>query len=209
VGARRTQKQRRDGTIAALYQATIECIASLGYGGATTTQICATAGVTTGALFRYFPTRQALMASVAAEIGARHLARFQALVAGDEPDPTGNSDRIGALVRFCRDATRDTTSVAWHAILVAARADPVLREAAREPLRTFESSVIAMAPQLLPGPARDPLRLGTMVLTMLHTFDSESLTVSVLENPAVEQARIGWFVEMLEREVAWQSDLND
>ena len=49
---RRTQQQRRDGTIGALLDATVTCLAERGYAATSTAAVCAEAGVSQGALFR-------------------------------------------------------------------------------------------------------------------------------------------------------------
>ncbi len=195
----RTQKERREGTIAALLQATIDCIIEYGYASTTTPKICKAAGVTTGALFRYYPTRAALMAAVAEEIGARHLQQFGQLLTAR---PKG--DLCEVIVRFCHAATREPTSMAWHAILVAARTDPALRAATREPLLRFENAVVEMAPLIVDGPPRDANRLATFVLTILHCFDSEAVTVPILHTPRIEDERVRWFIETFRSELEWQ-----
>ena len=55
---RRTQAQRREGTIGALLDATVACLTTRGYAATSTAAVCAEGGVSQGALLRHFPTRQ-------------------------------------------------------------------------------------------------------------------------------------------------------
>jgi len=64
----RTQAERRHDTLLKLHEATVTCIVSQGFSRLTTIEIARTAGVSQGALFRYYPTK------TAAVVGAtRHL----------------------------------------------------------------------------------------------------------------------------------------
>ena len=63
---RRTQAERREATIGKLVEATIGCLAELGYSGTSTGAICKRAGVSQGGMFRHFGTRLELIAAAAA-----------------------------------------------------------------------------------------------------------------------------------------------
>lgn len=60
----RTQKERTEETRAALVDATIETLLELGSAGATVSEICRRAEVTSGALHHHFGSKGGLMASV-------------------------------------------------------------------------------------------------------------------------------------------------
>ena len=80
---RRTQAQRREGTIGALLDATVSCLAERGYAATSTAAVCAEAGVSQGALFRHFPTRHALLVATAAHVATRNVEAFRATVGAD------------------------------------------------------------------------------------------------------------------------------
>src|SRR5919112_801628 len=80
---RRTQAERRAGTIGALLEATVACLATRGYAGTSTAAVCAAAGVSQGALFRHFPTRQALLVATAQHVSSRNVEAFRALLDED------------------------------------------------------------------------------------------------------------------------------
>ena len=83
---RRTQAQRREGTIGALLEATVTCLTERGYAATSTAAVCAEAGVSQGALFRHFPTRQALLVATAEHVAHRNVAAFRATTAGAAVD---------------------------------------------------------------------------------------------------------------------------
>ncbi|MGB6181142.1 MAG: helix-turn-helix domain-containing protein, partial [Rhodococcus sp. (in: high G+C Gram-positive bacteria)] len=58
---RRTQEQRRTDTIARLLDAAITSLAEKGYAATTVNEVVTRAGVSSGALFRHFPTRLDVM----------------------------------------------------------------------------------------------------------------------------------------------------
>src|SRR5680860_399919 len=97
---RRTQQERRDATMAKLLDGTIAALAEVGYARTTIKEICDRAGVSQGALFRYFDSRAALMAATAAEVGNRQFAAFAAAGAAEVDDPLAAS--IGFLQRHAR-----------------------------------------------------------------------------------------------------------
>jgi len=61
---RRTQAERRAATTAALLDAALDTLVERGSAGFTTTEVCSRAGLSQGALFRYFPTKVELLAAV-------------------------------------------------------------------------------------------------------------------------------------------------
>ena len=58
---RRTQAERREGTIAALLDATVRCLVTHGYAGTTTQRIQDEAGVSRGALLHHFASKSELL----------------------------------------------------------------------------------------------------------------------------------------------------
>jgi hypothetical protein len=45
-------------------------------------------------------------------------------------------------------------------------------------------------------------RLGVVLLSLMHMFDSEAVTTAVHPNPGIEEARIAWTADLLRRELA-------
>jgi AcrR family transcriptional regulator len=122
---RRTQAQRREGTIGALLDATVACLATRGYAATSTAAVCAEAGMSQGALFRHFPTRQALLVATAEHVANSNVAAFRALV--DEDVET--VEDVAAVLGHLRAVVLSPANQTWRELLVAARADADLREA--------------------------------------------------------------------------------
>jgi len=192
VSPRRTQAERKTSMIARLQEATIGCLAESGYARSSVARICERAGVSQGALFRHFPTRQALVAATTWEIGRRHVAGILELVAAGPITP---ESLPGVLIPFLRAAARSEAHAAWHEVMVAARTDEDLREEVRQPLADFEGALLDTIGHLTGSPPSP--RVGAIILSILHLFDSEAVTVAIVPNPELEAARLQWAEEVL------------
>ena len=118
---RRTQAQRREGTISALLEATVTCLTERGYAATSTAAVCAEAGLSQGALFRHFRAKT-------------------------EGASVGTIDDVADVLTHLRAAVLSPTNQTWRELLVAARADAGLREAllpAREVLHAQMLDVAA------------------------------------------------------------------
>ena len=65
--------------------AAIACFERDGFHGASMQQICAEAGMSPGALYRYFPSKVAIIAAIAEAERARHTAFFDRFAQADDP----------------------------------------------------------------------------------------------------------------------------
>ena len=77
----RTQAERRASTQAKVLDATVEALVAVGYAGTSTTEVCRRAGVSQGALFRYWPTKGELLADAAAHLLGRVTTAYEAAFA--------------------------------------------------------------------------------------------------------------------------------
>ena len=193
---RRTQAERREATTGKLVDATIACLAELGYAKTSVSAICGRAGVSQGALFRHFPTRADVIVAAADEITRRHLARFSAAA------PALRGDALEHIVVLIRALARTDTHAAWREIMVAARTDPDLRDAAAEGLQSFEQRLIDTAARFLGLDTIAAERVAVVLLSVMHMFDSEAVTVTVYANERLEAERVRWATQMLQRELA-------
>lgn len=191
---RRTQNERREATIAKLLDATIVCLIEFGYRDTSISRICDRAGLSQGGLFRHFGSRVELLAAATDEIGMRHLARMHALVQWETID----GDQLDGIVRYFRAATRDPLTEAWREILVAARTNEALRVSVAPPVKRLEEGIMEIASLI----ARDEASvrpLGTLLLSLLHMFDSEATAATILQTEDIEEIRHGWAVDLLKR----------
>lgn len=142
---RRTQAQRREGTIGALLEATVTCLTERGYAATSTAAVCAEAGVSQGALFRHFPTRQALLVATAEHVAIRNVEAFRATTEGATVDTV---DDVADVLAHLRAAVLSPTNQTWRELLVAARADADLREALLPARELLQAQILAVAADL-------------------------------------------------------------
>ncbi len=149
--ARRSQQARRDDTQARLLEATLHCLVSLGYARTTTTEIVRSAGVSQGALFKYYPTKAALMSAAVAYL-------FDDLVRGYRKDFSGLAKDADVVERAFELLWRIYTGprlTAAFELYLAARTDPDLSEQLWPVVRKHRAALIAEARSLFPEAARD------------------------------------------------------
>ena len=144
---RRTQAERREGTITALLDATVRCLAERGYAATSTAAVCAEAGVSQGALFRHFPTRQALLVATAEHVATRNVAEFRTTV-GRGVDTV---DDVAAVLAHLRTVVLSPANQTWRELLVAARADASLREALLPAREVLHAQMLDIAADLWDG----------------------------------------------------------
>jgi AcrR family transcriptional regulator len=195
LAPRRTQQQRRELTIRKLLDAATDTLIEVGYAEASVQRICDNAGVSQGALFRHFSTREELMVAVGADVGARILEHFErqfSAAAKRESD-------VEAALRLVRDACRSRLNTAWYELELAARTNANLKKALEPVLRSYFTNITALARELLPdvaarlGPAFDML-----VTTVIMLFDGETTHRFLIKDTAVEDARLAYLVRGLE-----------
>lgn len=187
VKQRRTQQERREGTIRKLLDAGAETLIEVGYAEASVQRICARAEVSQGALFRHFPSREALMVAVGEDIGAqlleRYRKRFDAL-----PDKQND---LAAAMRLVREACRSRLNQAWYELAMAARTNENLRKGLEPVARRYYDDIARLARELLPELAAS---LGdsfeVLVGTIVAVFDGEVVHRFLLKEPKTEEARI-------------------
>src|SRR5205085_9670279 len=82
---RRTQAERRAETRGRLLDATLECLAELGYAGTTTTEVVRRAGLSRGAQVHDFPTKAELVVAAVEHLFQRRHDDFRSAIAAREP----------------------------------------------------------------------------------------------------------------------------
>ena len=68
-----------------ILDAAIACFARDGFHGASMQQVCSEAGMSPGAVYRYFPSKVSIIAAIAEAERAQHTAFFERLAAADDP----------------------------------------------------------------------------------------------------------------------------
>ncbi|WP_404368212.1 TetR/AcrR family transcriptional regulator [Corallococcus coralloides] len=123
--ARRTQAERRESTRRKLLDATIEALVEQGYARLTTVEVAKRAGVSQGALFTHFETKEELLAVAVEHLFPRLIQDF---LAGVGARPSGK-DRVGAAVDMLWAAYQRPELQAAIELYVAARTSPELQKA--------------------------------------------------------------------------------
>ncbi|MCF6378736.1 TetR/AcrR family transcriptional regulator [Nocardioides KLBMP 9356] len=180
---RRTQAERREGTIAALLDGTVRCLAERGYAATSTAAVCAEAGVSQGALFRHFPTRQALLVATAEHVATRNVDAFRA-TAGADVDTV---DDVVAVLGRLRTIVLSPANQTWRELLVAARSDADLRAALVPARESLQAQMLGAAADLWGDRLRDH-DLAAVLSIVVNMLDG--LAFSALDpDPAAAPGR--------------------
>jgi len=193
---RRTQQERRAGTIRKLLDAATETLIDVGYADASVQRICARAELSQGALFRHFATREALMVAVGEDVGAQLLARYRAEFVAQ----AAATDDLVAAMALVRAACRSRLNQAWYELAMAARTNAGLRNGLEPVARRYYQDIARVARELLP---RLATALGdafdVLVTTIVAVFDGEVVHRFVLAQPEVEDARLALLGDAVNR----------
>jgi AcrR family transcriptional regulator len=119
----RTQEQRRAQTQARLLEATVGCLAELGWAGTTTIEVARRAGVSRGAQQHHYPTKTKLVAAAIDHLLDRQRAEYEQAFAR-LPDGARTADEALDLLW---SIFRGPSFAAVLELIVAARTDQALR----------------------------------------------------------------------------------
>ncbi len=149
---RRTQEERSAATRARLLDATLECLAELGYARTTTTEIAERGGVSRGAQVHHFPTKAELVTEAMEHLFDRRDQEFRDAFAR-LPD---GADRGAAAIDILWSMVAGPTFHAWLELVVAARTDPQLKPRVTALTARFRQNVSRTFRDLFPRPANAP-----------------------------------------------------
>jgi AcrR family transcriptional regulator len=188
---RRTQKERREGTIRKLIDAATRTLIEVGYAEASVQRICARADLSQGALFRHFATREALMVAVGEDVGERILERYRKKFLSVPTDEAA----VAAAVRLVRDACRSRLNQAWYELSIAARTNENLRKHLEPVARRYYEDITTAARELLPDlAAKMGSSFDVLVTTVIAVFDGEAVERFAIVQPELEEARLALLV---------------
>src|SRR5258708_31698210 len=183
---RRTQQERREGTIRKLLDAATGVLIEVGYSEASVQRICARAAVSQGALFRHFPSREALMVAVGEDVGHQLLVRYR-----EQFEALGGTNDIRAAMRLMRDACRSRLNQAWYELRIAARTNDTMRHSLAPVYKRYGEDIERLAGALLPNLAASlDDRFPVLVTSLVAMFDGEVMQRFVVKAPRVEEARL-------------------
>lgn len=124
---RRTQAERREGTIGRAIDAAIKCLYRDGYSATTTISVAAEAGISRGALLHHFPTKVDLIVAVALEVVRRSQDKRREFITAH---PRG-LPRFAAITEASWVTLQEPAAMTLLEIVMASRGD--LELAARLP----------------------------------------------------------------------------
>lgn len=128
--------RRRD-----LAEACFRILAERGYASASMRQLAAEAGVSTGTLYHYFPTKQAILVHVFDIRMARDQDRLEQLLAGNLPV----ADRLRTVVRYAEAQEADLSALLRLALeLVRHEPEPDSRAVVADAVRRYRASLGAV-----------------------------------------------------------------
>jgi AcrR family transcriptional regulator len=189
----RTQRERREETIARLLDASIDTIVEVGYARASAAVIAKRAQVSDGALFRHFPTMGDFMAATAHEVMRRQIDLFTKRVAEIPADQPA----LEAAVKIHWDVTTNATNTVMFELLVAARTDEKLRATLQDVLVEYATNIYDTA-RALPG--ADQFQEDTfaaLVAIFTNTFNGGAIVRAVLPQPEMEDKQIQLLTALL------------
>lgn len=191
---RRTQAERRAGSLRKLLDAATSALVEIGYARTTVAEVSARAGLSQGALFRHFDTRIALLIAVAEDldIGLRHLYRrdFEQL-------RPAHPDELALALKVLRANVDSPLHQAWFELLMAARTDAALHAALLPIWQRRAADDQALAALLLPEAARLLPDFEVIVDTMVTLFHGEGVNRFLRQDPEADARRMAWLIRQL------------
>jgi AcrR family transcriptional regulator len=178
TATRRTQAERRASTQTRLLDATVECVAELGYQRTTTTEVARRAGLSRGAQLHHFGTKAELVVRALDHVYERYNAEFRAAMAelaGSGANPLETA--IDVLWRLYSTPT----GAAWMALSLAATSDPELRTRMAELDPRFTAMASATFAELFPAAAADP-EFSIAPLFTFTVLDGLALRYAVVQD---------------------------
>lgn len=198
----RTQKERREATIARLIDASITVIAELGYSRASAQVIADRAGVSSGALFRHFATMTDFITATAREAMTRQMGTFAARLA-EVPEAD-----ISVVLQIVRENCATTTNNVMQELLVAARTDDTLRAALQPALQEFAVHMLGNAHLAIGNDVGlDEQELTTWLFMITDMFDFEALVQPLRPYPELVQLRVPLLAQLFTERLARASAL--
>lgn len=140
----RSQAERRQETQHKLLDATVACIVNHGFSRLTTIEIARTAGVSQGALFRYYPTKTAAVVAATNHLFGKVMADFDELIGQQGTSLTQIIDNLEAWFH-------SGEFIAISRLFAEASADAELRDAIRPIVERHQRNTDKLIRRLFPA----------------------------------------------------------
>lgn len=164
--------------------AAMACFARSGFHGASMGQICAAAGMSPGAVYRYFPSKVSIIAAIVEAERARHASFFERLASADDP--------VEALTSLGVDVLADVLAGPTAALCAETMAEAIRNPEIRAIYdRAYRDTVHDMADALRRGQRQGRVDPGLDVQTacQLVLAICDGLTLHQALDPSLTAAR--------------------
>jgi AcrR family transcriptional regulator len=167
---RRTQADRKATTRRALLDATIQSLVELGYANTTTSEIVARAGVSQGALFKHFATKEALLSAAAEELCSSLFPKFRRAMRTHR----SGKDALERAIRGLWSVFETAEVRVLHELYAAAPTEPALRDALSPIVAKHHKHILDEARSLFPDLAE-----------LLHFERAVEIVVAAMQGAAM------------------------
>jgi len=198
VPLRRSQAERRADTRGKLLDATIACLVDNGYGGTTTTLVCARAGVSQGALFKHFDTKAALVAAATEHLFASLIADYQRTFAR----LARQTDKVEAAIAGLRAIFAQPRLHATFELYLAARTDAELAASLIPVSERHRDNLLAQAQALFPEAAAAHPRFADVLGLVIVAIQGATLGDFALQDARRTRDLLEYLTTIVRRELA-------
>ncbi|GGN20702.1 AcrR family transcriptional regulator [Actinoplanes campanulatus] len=174
-----SRAERREQAVAALLDATLESLATVGFAATTTRGVAQLAGVSQGLQQHYFPTKTALIDGAINRLATRLLDEASRPVEG-----ATERQRAELLLRRMWDSYSSPVLAVVAELLVLARTHPGTAAMTASTLTAVTHRIVGVAEQALPGYARTPGFREALLLALAAIRD----TTTIARIPGTEGA---------------------
>jgi len=194
---RRTQGERSHATQARILEATLECLAELGYAGTTTIVVAERAVVSRGAQLHHFPTRASLISAAVQHLFAQLTDRYERAFTRV---PAG-AERIGAAVDLLWEIFQDARLTAVLELYVAARTDEELHRELVPITERHHEKVLRLARGYFPDTALDDDAFAALLDVVLDALQGLAVRRLVTSDPKTLRITVELVKEIARRAI--------
>jgi AcrR family transcriptional regulator len=165
------------------------CVASLaerGLAATTTTEVCRRAGVSQGALFKHFPSKQALLAAAVEDLFGSLVAEYRRGLGA----VSASGDRVAAAVALLWEIMNRPSLHAVYELMLASRGDAGLRRALEAVQLRHRDNLRVAALELFPQARRAGADLDALLDVVLSALQGAALGGLVLPDPDADARRL-------------------
>ena len=199
------QQARAQQTRAAVLEAAAASLGEKGIAGASTSAIAARAGVSQGAVFRYFPTKDALLSEAVAHVLAELAERFA--TSWSSPAPASEGGVLRAGVGLLWEIFTDARLYGVFEVFLAARTNPELGARLSPIIEAHARAELAIARALFPRAARENARFDDIVRSVLTMLQGAAIA-SAAQGGAGDAPLELRFIEELIRAELGEPEIN-